>query len=765
MSFQKYSEDMLGKERMLIHSSFQLFISVGFLLFWAVISQIPLGSKLSVVENNHWTSSNGNFAIGFFHRSDQYSVGIRFYSNSVPIGKQMVVWVAGAELTVGNKSYLQLTQNGELVLFDSIRGVVAWTSETTNSSVASAFLLDSGNLVLLNTNREIVWQSFDTPTDTLLPGQNFSVAKMLRAASRNSVSSYYSLHVEGRLLLRWENNIVYWTSGSPSQSILRAILSSDGTLQLLDQRSKVVWSVFGEDHNDSDVKLRFLRLDVDGNLRLYSWHDVSRLWRPVWQAVENQCDVFATCGLCGICIFNASGSSVCRCPFSSTMESNLECLVPYGQDCMSGSFMTTYEHTSLYGVYPPTETITRASLHQCKRLCQEDPRCTAVTFTNDGTAQCRIMRTRYTTGQSDPSLSSISFVKRCSDPIAALPISPASSFVSSSSSSSSPRDTSLKRLNRLCFPCLIGVASVTFVVFILIQIGIGFCIYKRWNYIKRKAALAYTGPNSKGLITLTFPEIKDVTGNFKHQIGPKMFKGMLPKNQPVAVKNLKGATMEGRKFRSTVVKIGSIYHKNLVQLEGYCCESDHRFLVYEFAKYGSLGRCIENPKLCKRLTWRKRIEICLTVARSVSYLHTGCREFVSHGNLKCENVVLDENFKAKVSEFGLGRVHDDRGGAAEEDVKDFGKLVVKLLSARQEADDVCEWAYENWVNGQAEKVVDVRIEDGVNSEELERVLRIAFWCLQVEGQMRPSMGEVIKVLEGTLTVDPPPPFICQHPQD
>ncbi|CAL5399208.1 unnamed protein product [Camellia sinensis] len=717
--FRAYS-NVFGQERILL-------IFVGFLLCSAVVSQIPLGSKLSVVENNHWSSSNGNFAIGFFNRSDQYSIGIHFNSNSISIGQQTVVWVAGADLTVGDKSYFQLTQNGELVLFDSTRGFVVWTSKTTNSSVASAVLLDSGNLILLNRKQDIVWQSFDTPTDTILPGQNLSISQSLRAASRNSMSSYYSLRMDtsGHLQLRWESHVVYWTSGNGihSQSILRAILNSDGILQLLDQRSKLVWSVFGEDHNDSNVKLRFLRLDVDGNLRLYSWLDVLKLWRPVWQAVENQCKVFATCGLSGICVFNA-----CRFHQQPILTQNV---------C----------HTFLYGIYPPNETIAQTSLQQCKSLCEKDPLCTSVTFVNDGTAQCQITKTQYITGQSDPSLSSISFVKKCSDPIAALPISPV-------------HDTSPKQLNRLCIPCLIGVASCTIVVFFLFQLGIGFCIYKRRNYIRTKAALAYTGPNSNGLITLSYAEIKDLTGNFKHRIGPNIFEGMFPDNQLVAVKELK-AGIEERMFRCIVSKIGTIYHKSLVKLEGYCCESNHRFLVYEFAKNGSLRQCIENRKACKRLTWRKRMEICVTVARAISYLHTQCREFVSHGNLKCENVVLDENFDAKVSEFGLAF---DNGGAADEDVKDFGKMVVELVSGCREADNVCFWAYEKWVKGEAESIVDGRIEGMKDLEELERALRIAFWCLQIDGQTRPSIGEVIKVLEGTLTVDPPPPpFICRRP--
>ncbi|CAK9157189.1 unnamed protein product [Ilex paraguariensis] len=746
---------------MLGNSSFLFCISLGCLVFPVVISQIPLGSKLSVEENNYWLSSNGDFAIGFFSCSKQFSLGIRFNSNSILISKQTVFWVAGADLKVGNQSYFELTQNGNLVLFDSATGVISWTSETSNASVASTVLHNNGNLVLLNRNKDIVWQSFDTPSDTLLPGQNLSVHQILRPISRNSISSYYSLYMGGlgQLQLRWESSFTYWTAGNPSQSIVRAILSSDGTVQLLDHRSKSVWSVFGEDHNDSDVKFRFLRLDADGNLRLYSWVEATNTWRSVWQAFSNQCDVFATCGLHGICVFNASGSHVCRCPFTSTGESYSDCLVPYQQDCKSGSSMITYEHTSVYGIYPPNETMKHSNLLQCKSWCQDDPLCTAVTFTNDGTGQCLMMTTRYISGQSDSSLSAISFVKTCSDPIAALPIFP-------KSTASSTQVTSLKRSHRFCIRCLVGVATGTLVTFIFIQVGIGFCICRRRNHVRKKAALGYMGPDPKVFSVLSYAEINELTENFKHQIGPRMFKGMLPDNRPVAVKAL-NATVEERKFRSSVLKVGNICHKNLVKLEGYCSESGHRILVYEFAKNGSLEKCLEDLKVCKRLTWRKRMEICLSVARAISYLHTECREFMSHGKLKCQNVVLDDNLEAKVSEFGLEGVlgeATDGARAAERDVGDFGKMVIILLSGCQIADDVCELAYEKWLQGQVETIADKRIDGGVNLEELERALRIAFWCLQVDDRMRPSMGEVVKVLEGTLTVDPPPPpFACQWP--
>lgn len=161
------------------------------------------------------------------------------------------------------------------------------------------------------------------------------------------------------------------------------------------------------------------------------------------------------------------------------------------------------------------------------------------------------------------------------------------------------------------------------------------------------------------------------------------------------------------------------------------------------------------------------MDICLSVARAISYLHTGCREFISHGNLKCENVVLDDELEAKVSEFGLRTIQAEAsssGGLAETDVRDFGKVMVVLITGCQNADEACYWSYEKWVKAEKEMAMDQRIVVGTDSEELERALRIAFWCLQGDERMRPSMGEVIKVLEGTLTVDPPPPPFAHNQQ-
>ncbi|PON49255.1 S-receptor-like serine/threonine-protein kinase [Parasponia andersonii] len=734
-----------------------LCLSVGLLLH-TIASQIPLGSKLSAFENKFWVSPNGDFAFGFFNRSEhpnQFRLGVRFNSKSIPIDQQTVVWVMGADLMVGNCSYFHLTEDGELVLYDSLKGVNVWTSKTSQFPVASAALYDNGNFVLLTEKKDVVWQSFDLPSDTLLPGQNFSAFHTLRAASQNYMSSYYSLFMNalGQLQLRWDSHFSYWTSRSPSGSNLTVFLTSDGALQIRDHKWEPIWLVFGEDHNDS-VHYRYLRLDVDGNLRLYSWLETSQSWRPVWQAVENQCNVFATCGHHGICVYTESGSPACKCPFKLTNESIPRCFIPSPQQCNSSLNMLNYKHTLLYGMYQSDDLVSQISLHECKSLCLNDPLCTAATFANDGTARCFIKKTLYMSGYADPSLSSVSLVKMCSDPMAVNP----------NPVTSSPQLTPRKGSSKFSITCLIGAVSGTSLLFILVQLALVLFIYRRRSLMK-KVALGYTGPNSNSLVVLSFSEIKDVTRNFEHPIGPTMFKGILPNNQLVAVKDMK-TTIEERKYRVIVSKIGTIHHKNLVKLKGYCCELNHRLLIYEYTVNGSLDEYMEDSKLCKRLTWGKRVEICLSVSRAISYLHTGCREFISHGNLKCENVVLDENFEAKVSEFGLHRIASETsssGASAEMDVEDFGKMVLTLISGCKGVGELSHWAYKEWAEGNALNVVDRRINGGVDSKRLDCVLRIAFWCLQMDERMRPSMREVVKVLEGTLSVDPPPlPFTSQR---
>ncbi|XP_020993426.1 G-type lectin S-receptor-like serine/threonine-protein kinase SD3-1 [Arachis duranensis] len=738
---------------MIEQSGLLLCVFICFLLYHAVRAEIPLGSRLSVVDNGSWVSKNGNFTIGFLEISDEpgrFSFGIRFSDKSIPYSQQRMVWSADFQIGVGNMSYFLFTTDGDMLLFDD-QGISSWSSQTSNKGVVSASLLDNGNLVLIDREQKVIWQSFDSPYDTLLPGQFLSCDKMLQAASTNLLSSYYSLsmNVSGHLMLLWQGIIPYWTSQNPSVPNLTAYVTNNGALQLLDKNLNVVWTVFGEDY-DEYVKYRFLRIDVDGNLRLYSWVEALQSWKSVRQAVQNQCKVFATCGKRGVCVLSSCGTADCVCPFNQT-DTDETCLIPYEQKCKHGSTMITYRNIHLFGLFPIDGPAIMTSMNKCMQLCQNDSSCTAATFSNHFRPQCSIKKSEYVTGYLDWSPDVVSFVKSCSS-------TSAPKFPCQSQSSPPTEEDSDIRV-----PCLIGISLDTIIIAVVLQLGCFYLfIYKRKTSTRCKYNLPSADTNLKGLVVLlSFSEIKSVTEDFKDRIGPNMFKGMLLNKFPVAVKELI-ASIDARKFRTAVLKIGGIHHKNLVQLEGYCCESNHRFLVYEYVKNGSLEKYIDDSALCKELTWRKRVDICLSVAQAINYLHSECREFISHGNLKCENVMLDENLKAKVSECGFAIVDGEAvycAFSAQRDIADFGMLVLTLLTGCRDQSDLCEWSYKELIEGNAANVIDKRIEGGANLNELERVLRIAFWCLQSDERRRPSMEEVVAVLEGTLSIDlPPPPF-------
>lgn len=776
---------------------------------WAAI---PLGSKLSPAENRTWVSPEGTFAMGFYPAFDQdneYSVGIWF--NSIPAEAKTMIWTAGEDLKVRLNASLELSMDGNLVLFDYLNRVPAWTSNTSLSGVVGAVLRDNGNLVLSDSSHRTVWESFETPSDTLVPGQRLHVGQTLRAASKKSTSSYYNLVMErtGNLVLKWESNVSYWDSGTgslPSDSIpIGAIFAGDGAFVLFDGRGRMAWYRYSNDYTDTTVVLRYLRLDVDGNLRMYSWIQESQSWKSGWQAVENQCNVFATCGVYGVCSFNSTGP-VCECPFEGRSDATTDLnapgkgcnrLVPLA-DCEEGGgfSMHTMKRTVLYGLYPPHDVYVNTSSEKCKEQCLNDVLCVAATAMNDGSGVCKLKRTEFISGYTYGSIAATSFLKKCLVPEAVSTIprgmidQPTSSLASSNASDLSPGSAP-----RICSVCLVGASLGTLGAFIVIEAGVGLYIFRK----RRRGKAFHSGKlallntiNTGTLIRLSFAEVEELTRNFKEKLGPSVFKGVLSNNKAVAIKQFKMEVGE-KQLRMTLSTLGSIHHRNLVQLQGFCCESKHRFLIYEHISNGSLAQWLFEggaKKQAKRLTWQRRLGIATGIARAISYLHSECRECIPHGDLKLENVLLDDEFTAKVTYFGLEKLKagsksfSSSESSSERDVFRFGEMLLEIISGKRERDfcgceedsdsnsnsnsnipsnkSVCRWAwawaYQEYQMGQLESIADCRMEGNVEWNEVERALRIALWCMQEQSFSRPSMNEVVKVLDGTLQVDPPPPI-------
>ena len=162
-------------------------------------------------------------------------------------------------------------------------------------------------------------------------------------------------------------------------------------------------------------------------------------------------------------------------------------------------------------------------------------------------------------------------------------------------------------------------------------------------------------------IKYSYSDIKRITNNFKHKLGQggygSVYKGELRSKRLVAVKLLSKLKSNGQEFINEVDTIGRIHHANVVQLIGFCAERTKRALIYEFMPHGSLDKYIlsqdhENSSI----SYEQIYNISLGVARGIEYLHRGCDMQILHFDIKPHNILLDENFAAKISDFGLAKL-------------------------------------------------------------------------------------------------------------
>ena len=266
----------------------------------------------------------------------------------------------------------------------------------------------------------------------------------------------------------------------------------------------------------------------------------------------------------------------------------------------------------------------------------------------------------------------------------------------------------------------------------------------------------------------------------------------------IAVKRLDGAHQGEKQFRAEVSSVGLIQHINLVKLVGFCCEGDHRLLVYEHMLNGSLdGHLFKKSNAnVVILNWNISYQIALGVARGLSYLHQGCRKCIIHCDIKPENILLDASFVPKVADFGLaafvGRdfsriLTSFRGTAGylapewlsgvaitpKIDVYSFGMVLLEIISGSRNSSLETSYytssssSYHNAEyfpvqaisklhGGDVKSLVDPQLHGDFNLEEAERVCKVACWCIQDNEFNRPTMGEGVRVIDGQQDIDVPP---------
>ncbi|KAG6391194.1 hypothetical protein SASPL_148947 [Salvia splendens] len=285
-------------------------------------------------------------------------------------------------------------------------------------------------------------------------------------------------------------------------------------------------------------------------------------------------------------------------------------------------------------------------------------------------------------------------------------------------------------------------------------------------------------------IRYSYSDIKKMTKNFEDKLGQggygSVYKGKLRSGNLVAVKLLRDFGANGQDFINEIATIGRIHHVNVVQLVGYCAERSKRALIFDFMPNGSLDKYIFNREKAPSLNWDMKFKIAVEVARGIRYLHHGCDIQILHFDIKPHNILLDDKFIPKISDFGLAKLcaankeavtltaaRGTIGYVAPElinrsigavsyksDVYSFGMLLMEMVNLNKDLtrnNDESSKYFPNWIYDHLNQGKDIDI--GYVNENIDRIIGrkmtiVALWCIQMSPDNRPSMNKVLEMLEG-----------------
>ncbi|XP_074267375.1 G-type lectin S-receptor-like serine/threonine-protein kinase SD1-13 [Silene latifolia] len=753
-------------------------------------------------------SSNGTFKLAFFSPPNTTNRYVGIYYNKLPMMK--VVWVANRNSPLNDPSgSFQISKDGNLQVLSGQKHIL-WSSNVTLSQLATnmskAQLLDSGNLVLFSYDNNIIWQSFDHPTNTLLPHMSLAYNK---ATGKDSIIQAWknpSDPSQGRFFTALGPSVLpeffisdkdrrYYRSGPWNGNTFLGIeiavpdFQSHGIIIQTDGKGNTSLEFYNPPFHLTNYELSY-----QGTARHQYWDDAKGEWNAIWEAPDNECGFYGKCGEYGSC--NTLSSPICKC--LKGFEPNVR------QEWESGNWSNgcTRAKQLLCGIQgtkedgflslpmmkPPADTNWLQGLDQdaCRRQWLSNCSCLAYAF--DIGVGCMTWTEKLIDTQQFSS-SGITLYLRLSH--------------SELGKYFLLRDSALWLKIIVTVTTVSGAATLVAILYFL-------CRRKARQAKRNNTSLDILEENPsldkfEELPLFKFEKLSAATNNFQESnklgqggFGP-VYKGTLEDGQEVAIKRLSGTSRQGvEEFMNEVLVISKLQHRNLIKLLGCCVERLERMLIYDYMPNKSLDAFLFDPQKKGILDWKKRYSIIEGICRGLLYLHRDSRLKIIHRDLKAANILLDENLNPKISDFGMARIFGgsqieanttrvvgtygymppeyaiDGRFSEKSDVFSFGVLLLEIITGKktrwidESSLSLLGYVWKQWNEDNDISLIDPVIAYQGFEAKISKCIHVGLLCVQEYAQDRPDISDVITKLSASNTAGfqkPKPPGFTRFMHD
>uniref|UniRef100_A0A7N2MDS0 Receptor-like serine/threonine-protein kinase n=1 Tax=Quercus lobata TaxID=97700 RepID=A0A7N2MDS0_QUELO len=581
--------------------------------------------------------------------NNHLSLGADTISANQPLSGDQTISSNGGNFELGF-----FTPDGNLVLFNESQ-IPIWSTNlsSTSSGPLEAVLKDDGNFVLRHgsdNSSKLLWQSFDNPTDTWLPGakmayNNRTKQNMQLISWKNSedpAPGLFALELQqntSSYIILWNKSVPYWSSGRWNGKIFSLVPEMVANyIYNFSYVSNENESYFTYSVAHTSTISRFV-MNISGQIQQLSWLESTKQWNLFWsQPRTTQCEVYAFCGPFGIC--NPQSMPFCNClkyfqptsdkswnlsDFSAgcARKTSLQC----GNDTLANGKRDKFWEMPNMKLPDHPQTVAVGSSSECESTCLNNCSCTAYAYGDRCSIWIGDLLNLQQLTSADTNRGTLYLKLAASE----LPSSKNSKAITAG----------------VVLGSVAGIAIFAGLV--------AFVIFRR-----RRGAIGTAKAVEGSLVAFGYRDLQNATKNFSEKLGGggfgSVFKGTLPDSTGIAVKKLESISQGEKQFRTEVSTIGTIQHVNLVRLRGFCSEGTKKLLVYDYMPNGSLDSRLFHEKNSGVLDWKTRYQIALGTARGLLYLHQKCRDCIIHCDIKPENILLDAELCPKVADFGLAKL-------------------------------------------------------------------------------------------------------------